>query len=250
MSGRVLLIGGFVSPFVRKVLVALHIKGIEFELDPINVFRGSERFTELNPLRQVPVLVHHDLAIADSTVICEYLEELQPAQTLYPQTIADRARARWVEEYADTRLADALIWRFYLQVAIKPAVWQEQPDIAVVEETTNTHIPRELDFLESLVPKEGFLFGAPTLADYSIASMFRTAGFAGFSIDRKRWPLAASFVDRANRQPVMARLEPFERATFTRSEGPLRDVLTELGVRVSERTVGGSRLQPSVMHAI
>ncbi len=250
MSSPVLLIGGFVSPFVRKVLVTLHIKGIDYELDPINVFAGSERFTALNPLRQVPVLVHGDLEIADSTVICEYLEELQPSPSIYPDSRADRARARWIEEYADTRLADVLIWRFFMQKAIKPAVWQEAPDRRLVEEATNTLIPRELGWLESRLPAEGFLFGSPTLADYSIASMFRTAAFADFSIDRNRWPCSADFVDRVNGLPAMTRLTPYENATFARSGRPLREVLGDIGVRLSAATVGGSELQPSIMHPI
>src|SRR5689334_15165248 len=104
MSGRVTIIGSYLSPYVRKVLAVLHIKGIDYEIDPIVAFLGDDRFTELSPLRRIPVLIDDQVALCDSTVICEYLDERHPEPGVYPQGAAARARARWLEEYADTRM--------------------------------------------------------------------------------------------------------------------------------------------------
>ena len=41
----VTIIGSYVSPYVRKVLVALHLKGIPYEIDPIIPFFGDDRFS-------------------------------------------------------------------------------------------------------------------------------------------------------------------------------------------------------------
>ena len=46
-----LIIGSHVSPYVRKVLVALGIKGLDYEIDPIVPFFGNDEFTRLSPLR-------------------------------------------------------------------------------------------------------------------------------------------------------------------------------------------------------
>jgi glutathione S-transferase len=55
----------------------------------------------INPKRQVPVLVHDDLEIFDSTQIFEYLEDLAPEPRLWPQAPAERARARLLELKSD-----------------------------------------------------------------------------------------------------------------------------------------------------
>jgi glutathione S-transferase len=55
----------------------------------------------VNPKRQVPVLIHGDLEIFDSTQIFEYLEDLEPDPALWPRDIKARARARLLELKAD-----------------------------------------------------------------------------------------------------------------------------------------------------
>ena len=65
------IIGNHVSPYARKVFLALDHKRVEYEIDPIVPFFGGDEFTRLNPLRRIPVLIDGDLVIPDSTVICE-----------------------------------------------------------------------------------------------------------------------------------------------------------------------------------
>jgi glutathione S-transferase len=55
----------------------------------------------INPKRQVPVLVHGDLEIFDSTQIFEYFEDLTPEPPLWPKSPAERARARLLELKSD-----------------------------------------------------------------------------------------------------------------------------------------------------
>lgn len=55
----------------------------------------------INPKRQVPILVHGDLEIFDSTQIFEYLEDLSPEPPLWPASPAERARARLLELKSD-----------------------------------------------------------------------------------------------------------------------------------------------------
>jgi len=51
------IIGSYLSPYVRKVLVALELKGLPYEIDPIVPFMGDERFSRLSPLRRIPVYI-------------------------------------------------------------------------------------------------------------------------------------------------------------------------------------------------
>ena len=132
MTTPVQIIGSYISPYVRKVLAVLHLKGIAYEIDPIVPFFGDDRFTEISPLRRIPVYSDGKVTLCDSTVICEYLEDRHPAPALYPREPADRARARWLEEFADTRMGEVVIWRLFNQVAIKPLVLGVPTDEAVL----------------------------------------------------------------------------------------------------------------------
>ena len=79
MADPVRIVGSYLSPYVRKVLVCLGSKGIPYEIDPIVPFFGDERFSQASPLRRVPVLIDGRVTLSDSSVICQYLEELHPA---------------------------------------------------------------------------------------------------------------------------------------------------------------------------
>jgi glutathione S-transferase len=131
----ILIVGSYLSPYVRKVLACLEVKGMAYEVDHIVPFFGDDRFSRLSPLRRIPVLVDGDLVLSDSSVICQYLEDKQPDPALFPRDIADRARARWLEEFADTRMGDVFIWRFFNQIAIRPSVWGEKGDREMVDRT-------------------------------------------------------------------------------------------------------------------
>ena len=128
----------------------------------------------------------------DSSVICQYLEDLEPAPPLFPADIRDRARARWLEEFADTRMGDVFIWRLFNQIAIRPSVWGEKGDRALVDKNLAEDVPAVLDYLESEAPADGFRFGVLGLADIAPACLFRNAGWVRFQIDAGRWPRTAT----------------------------------------------------------
>lgn len=227
------IIGSYLSPYVRKVLVVLHLKGLAYEIDPIIPFLGDERFAALSPLRRIPVLIDDALTLSDSSVILQYLEDRYPQPALYPANVADRARARWLEEYADTRMGDVFIWQLFNQVAINPYVWGKKPDEAALAKTLAEEIPQVLDFLEAQLPQQGFVFGSLSIADISIAAFFRNAAFARFRIDAARWPLTAAFVERVLSVEAFSHLKPFEDRLMRTPIAQHRAALAELGAPLS-----------------
>ena len=244
---RVQIIGSYLSPYVRKVLVVLDLKGIPYEIDPIVPFFGDDRFSRISPLRRIPVLLDDRGALPDSSVICQYLEERYPEPRLYPTDVTDRARARWLEEYADSRLGEVFIWRLFNQVAIKPAVWGEQTDSKAVEETLKYDVPLVLDYLESLTPRDGFIFGVVSIADISLASFFRNAKFARFQVDGARWPLTAAYVDRVLKLNSFEKLKPIEDRLRRTPIVEHRNVLLEMGLPVTGQTYGTEQPRRGVM---
>ena len=232
------IIGSYVSPYVRKVLACMNLKGLGYEVDPITPFFGNDEFARLSPLRRIPVLIDGDFSISDSTVICEYLDEAYPGHRLYPSEPKDRARARWFEEFADTRLGDLLIWSLFYQRVVRPLVWSEPADEQRVKKALDEDIPAALDYLEGQLPVEGFLFGEIGVADIAVASFFRNADYAGFGVDASRWQRTGAFIERTLTHPCIADLKRFEdvqRGVEIRSR---RQALLDAGASLTIETLG------------
>jgi glutathione S-transferase len=232
------IIGSYVSPYVRKVLACMNLKGIEYEVDPITPFFGNDEFRRLSPLCRIPVLIDGDFSISDSSVICDYLEEAYPGPPLFPSDPKDRARARWFEEFADTRLGDLLIWSLFYQKVVRPLVWGESTDEERVAEALDQDIPAALDYLERELPAEGFLFRDIGVADIAIASFFRNGAYAGFSVEASRWPRTAAFVERTLAHPCIAALLPLEDVQRNADIKGRRQALLDAGARLTPTTYG------------
>jgi glutathione S-transferase len=232
------IVGSFVSPYVRKVLACLNLKGLRYEIDPITPFYGNDEFERLSPLRRIPVLIDGDFSVSDSSVICGYLDEAYPGHPLYPADPKDRARARWLEEFADTRLGDVFIWGLFYQKVVHPLVWGEPGDQLRIEKSLNEDIPAALDFLERDLPADGFLFGDVGAADISIASFFLNGAYADFHPDPSRWPRTAAFVDRTLAHPAFADLLRFEEVQRSAEIKGRRQALLDAGAPLTADTMG------------
>ncbi len=236
MAEPVKIVGNYLSPYVRKVLACLHVKGIAYSIDPIVPFYGDDAFTELSPLRRIPVLIDDRVTLTDSSVICQYLEDRYPEPALYPADVADRARARWLEEFADTRMGDVFIWRLYNELVIRRFVWNQPVDQALVDRTLTEDLPEVLDYLERCAPGEGYLFGALSIADVSTASFFRNATFARVSVDAARWPRTVAWVERVLAEDCFQRLVPFEKLSAKTPIPSQREALAAAGAPITPET--------------
>lgn len=232
------IIGSYLSPYVRKVLVCLDIKGVPYAIDPIVPFYGNDEFARLSPVRRIPVLMDDSVTLADSTVICEYLDERYPEPSLFPQGAQLRARARWLEEFADTRMGEVFIWHLFNQLVIRRFVWGETPDEQVLKKAREEEIPQVLDYLEHELPPAGFLFGAICVADIALASFLRNAAFARHSIDAARWPKTASFVSRLLEHAGFAKLRPYEELLLRTPIANHRAALKDAGAPLAADTLG------------
>ena len=232
------IIGSYVSPYVRKVLVCLELKGLDYEVDPITPFFGNDEFRRLSPLCRIPVMIDDDLVLTDSTVIAEYLDEAHPEPPLLPKGAKDRARARWLEEFADTRLGDVFIWGLFYPKIVHPRVWGEPGDHGRIDKSLATDIPAALDYLEAELPGSGHLFGSIGLADIAIASFFRNAAYADFTPDPARWPKIARFVEMVLGHPAFDKIHKLEMIQLSASIEGRRQALLDAGARLTAETLG------------
>lgn len=98
------------SACAAKVRFALGEKRLPWASRYVDILAGEQfrpEFLAVNPKAVVPVLVHDGHTIVESTVICEYLDEVFPGQPLYPQAALERARIRVWTKAVDEELHPA-----------------------------------------------------------------------------------------------------------------------------------------------
>jgi glutathione S-transferase/RNA polymerase-associated protein len=101
------------SPYAQKVKIALLEKRVPFETTLPDILAGATaEFGTISPRLEVPALVDGDLAVFDSTIILEYLEDRFPEPPLLPAGAAERARVRMLEELCDTYY-EAINWAIF-----------------------------------------------------------------------------------------------------------------------------------------
>jgi len=160
------LYSGPLSLFSSKVRIALDEKRLPYERIDVAFSRAhgySPKLPEvlaLNPKAQVPILVDGDLAVYDSTVILEYLEDRHPEPRLYPKDPAERARCRQAEAASDEILFPH-VWALIQEIFYKPESGREAAKIAAARAGIAA-IQRELD--AALAGRE-YLCGDYTVAD-------------------------------------------------------------------------------------
>ena len=87
----------FRSTAAYRIRIALNLKAVEYDLVPLNLFKGEQKkaeFLNLNPDGLVPVLEHDGNVLTQSMAILEYLEETYPSTPLLPKAPLERALVR------------------------------------------------------------------------------------------------------------------------------------------------------------
>jgi glutathione S-transferase len=98
------------SVCAAKVRFALGEKRLEWQGHYVDILAGEQfrpEFLAINPKAVVPVLVHDGFVIPESTVICEYAEEVFPEYPIYPRDPRERALVRMWTKAVDEELHPA-----------------------------------------------------------------------------------------------------------------------------------------------
>ncbi len=167
------------SAHTRKVILALREKSLPFEIVSVIPLAPPPGWSELSPLGKIPVLRTPELTVADSSVICQYLERTQPAPALFPADPVELARALWFEEFVDGGLSPHVLGGLLLQRVFARRFLNREPDEALIRRSLELEIPPKLAYLEHHV-KGDFLVGHNlSIADITVASMLINFQFAG-----------------------------------------------------------------------
>jgi glutathione S-transferase len=208
------LYGASLSPFVRKVRVALAIKAIDYEL--VNVMPGAmdSDFLAKSPLSKSPVWEEGDWTVPDSSVICAYLERRVPSPALYPSDPRAFATSLFWEEYADTRMVESGTPVFFQRV-VRARIFKEPADEEIVRRHVEEVLPSVFDQLEALfIGRDKANAAEFTIGNVSVWSPLVNLEHAGFELDGSSWPGLAAFMEEMGAHPVLNELVVEERAAL------------------------------------
>lgn len=90
------LYSGALDIYSHRVRIVLAEKGVSYEVVNVESREKSEDLFELNPYGTLPTLVDRELALYDSNIITEYLDERFPHPPLMPVYPVARAKARLI----------------------------------------------------------------------------------------------------------------------------------------------------------
>jgi len=222
------VLGGGVSPFVRKVRVFLAEKGLDYQHEQVNPFSPPSGWRDISPLGRIPAFRDGDRLINDSSVICSYLERRFPKPALYPSDDYEHARALWFEEFTDGGMTPVAGPRVFFPLVLKPMIsGKGQVDPADVESAAKVvtdDLPPFWNYLERELGDHEYLVGGRlTIADISVASPFVNLRHAGHAPERKRWPRLRAFLDRMHGRPSFKKVIEEESPIFGKRAALIQD---------------------------
>ncbi|MDP3938438.1 MAG: glutathione S-transferase family protein [Deltaproteobacteria bacterium] len=203
------------SPFVRKVRVFMTEKGLPYDLDPVIPVNVSDEYKKISPLGKIPCYQDDKVTLADSSVICAYLERTNPKPPLYPADNEAYARALWFEEFGDSGMQPVIGNSIFFPVVVAPKFFNQPQDMAGANKAMEEQMPRFFDYLESQIGDRDYLVGQSfTIGDIGICSPLVNLRQAGFEIDAKRWPKLRRYVDGIHARPSFKALIEEEKAAL------------------------------------
>jgi len=168
------------SPFCRKVRLALAEKRIEVELVEEAPWQREMDFLRLNPAARVPVFVDDDgTVIADSAAIIEYLEETRPERPLLPKTPAARAETRRLVAWFDDKMQSEVTSNLVEERVMKKMRGGGHPESGRIR-AGSRNMRAHLDYIGWLVDQRKWLAGEDlTIADFAAAAHLSCLDYIG-----------------------------------------------------------------------
>jgi glutathione S-transferase len=221
------VLGGSVSPFVRKVRAVLAEKGLDYQHEQVNPFSPPPGWREISPLGKIPAFRDGDRTLCDSSVICAYLEERFPTPALYPSDPYDYARTLWIEEFMDGGIVPVVGPPLFLELVLKPLMTRKDPDAATEDAAKKVWEEKAVPLLayldKELGDREWFVGDRISIADIAVGAILVNPRHAGFAPERKRFPKLRAFLDRVWSRPSFKKLIDEDTPVFGKRSVRIQD---------------------------
>lgn len=187
------------SPYARKVRIVLDYKGVPYEsCERCYSLDRKEDLREASRRAEVPVLVlGEDRIIYDSTIICEFLEQVYPDPAVFPKDAFQRARMRMIEDLCD-RTFDAIGFGYYFGLLRKDA-----PESPAMQEAAKSECRTMIERLDKELGDRPYFCGeTPSLADFAAITHAPLA--RAMRLDLASLPGLNRWMDRMRKIPAVA----------------------------------------------
>ena len=189
------------SPYCRKVRLVLSEKRLPFELRLEKVWERRDDYLAINHAATVPTLIEaNGLAVPDSNVICEYLDEAYPDMPMLGHTLGERVEVRRLVAWFDGKFDSEVTRNLTEQKYIRRLAGRGQPDAAALRigyAALREHLP----YIGWLAETRKYLAGGSiSLADFTAAAHLSVLDFTG-DIDWKVSEAAREWYARMKSRP-------------------------------------------------
>jgi glutathione S-transferase len=196
------------SPFSRKVRLVLAEKRLPFELRLEKTWERRAEFLDINPAGTVPVLMDENgLIIAESSAICEYLDEAYPDTPLIGRTLAERAEVRRLVAWFDLKFNHEVTRHLLGEKIMKRVAGRGQPDTGALR-VGYGNLRGHLEYIGYMAESRKWLAGTNlSLADFAAAAHLSALDFAGevdWSISQPARDWYARIKSRPCFRPILA----------------------------------------------
>lgn len=194
------------SPWCRKVRLALAEKGLGVDLVETRPWERPRDLVRLNPAGETPVLVEADgRVVVDSTVICEYLEEAYPEHPLLPRRLDERAEARRLVAWFDGRFRAEVTETLLDEKVMSRMRRDGVPDSAYIR-IGAANLRAHLEYVAQLADRRNWLAGESlTLADFAAAGHLSCLDYIG-AVEWGAFPAARNWYARIKSRPAFRSL--------------------------------------------
>ncbi|WP_339952024.1 glutathione S-transferase family protein [uncultured Albimonas sp.] len=197
------------SPFCRKVRLALAEKRLEVDLVEQTPWVRSLEYLRLNPAGSVPAFeddeAHGRAVICDSAVICEYLEETRPERPLLPGDPLARAEARRLVAWFDDKMHREVTANLVDERVMKKVRGGGHPDSGRIR-AGSKNLATHLEYVGWLADQRKWLAGDEiSLADFAAAAHFSCLDYIGY-VAWDSVPSAKDWYQRIKSRPAFRTL--------------------------------------------
>lgn len=194
-----ILYSGTVDPYSHRCRIVLYEKGMDFQVNDVDLTNKPEDLAIINPYNTVPVLVERDLVLEQANIINEYIDERFPHPQLMPADPVMRGRARLFLHNFEKELFDHI-----------PAI--ESADEVVATKARNT-VRDNLTMLIPILTRQQYLMGDDfSMLDVSVAPLLWRLGHYGIELPNQAAPLLKYAERLFSRPAFIEAMTPSEKA--------------------------------------
>ena len=195
------LYSGTTCPFSHRCRIVLFEKGMDFQINDVDIHDKPEDLAVMNPYNEVPVLVERDLILHEANIINEYIDERFPHPQLMPADPVMRARAR------------LFLFRFEQELFVHVRVLENGASSKKDQEKARSAIRDNLTQIAPVFAKQKFMLGDEfSMLDVAVAPLLWRLEHYGIEFAKPN-PNLMKYAERLfSRQAFIDSLTPNEKA--------------------------------------